>query len=222
MNASRTLLAGWPTNHRSTGSQVQGAFDYPESVSPNQIPQNNGVWACTIIARNYLPAARVLATSFLSHHPGGRMFVLVLDDNLGELDGNEPFEVLHLDDLAIEPAELHTMAACYSVMELATAVKPWLLETLLRRGTPSVLYLDPDIQVFHSLKELSDLAEEHNIVLTPHVTAPMPRDQKMTSETAILAIWDLQPGLYRSQSRRWALPPILDESPTQGVCRRPR
>ncbi|HXN62191.1 MAG TPA: methyltransferase domain-containing protein [Acidimicrobiales bacterium] len=160
-------------------------------MSSNQIPQSNGVWACTIIARNYLPAARVLATSFLSHHPGGRMFVLVLDDNLGELDGNEPFEVLHLDDLAIEPAELHTMAACYSVMELATAVKPWLLETLLRRGTPSVLYLDPDIQVFHSLKELSDLAEEHNIVLTPHVTAPMPRDQKMTSETAIL-----QSGIY--------------------------
>ena len=151
------------------------------------------------------PAARVLATSFLSHHPGGRMFVLVLDDNLGELDGNEPFEVLHLDELAIEPAELHTMAACYSVMELATAVKPWLLETLLRRGTPSVLYLDPDIQVFHSLKELSDLAEEHNIVLTPHVTAHASRSENDERDSNS-AIWDLQPGLYRSQSRRWALP----------------
>ena len=164
-------------------------FDYPEDVSPDRTTSHkHGVWACTIIARNYLPAARVLATSFLSYHPAGRMFVLVLDDPLSELDsGTEPFEVLHLADLEIEPAELHHMAASYSVMEFATAVKPWLLHALLRRGTSSVLYLDPDIQVFHSLHELSHLAEEHGIVLTPHVTAPMPRDGKMTSETAILA-----------------------------------
>ena len=147
------------------------------------------MWACTIIARNYLPAARVLATSFRQHHPAGRLFVLVLDDPLGEVDGGtEPFEVLHLMDLDIEQSELRHMAASYSVMEFATAVKPWLLHSLLRRGgTQSVLYLDPDIQVFHPLDELTQLAEEHGIVLTPHVTAPMPRDHKMTSETSILA-----------------------------------
>jgi glycosyltransferase involved in cell wall biosynthesis len=163
-------------------------FDYPEVVSPDRPSHADGVWACTIIARNYLPAARVLATSFLSHHPSGRVFVLVLDDPFGELDsGTEPFEVLHLTDLEIERSELHQMAASYSVTEFATAVKPWLLDALLRRGNPSVLYLDPDVQVFHPLDELSHLAETNGIVLTPHVTAPMPRDQKMTSETSILA-----------------------------------
>ena len=30
------------------------------------------VQICTIIARNYLPAARVLAASFLEHHPDGQ------------------------------------------------------------------------------------------------------------------------------------------------------
>jgi glycosyltransferase involved in cell wall biosynthesis/SAM-dependent methyltransferase len=162
-------------------------FDYPQGVTPDRT-YDQSVWACSIIARNYLPAARVLATSFLTHHPAGRMFVLVLDDPLRELDsGSEPFEVLHLSDLAIEPSELHHMAASYSVMEFATAVKPWLLHSLLQRSAQSVLYLDPDIQVFHSLDELSRLAEGHGMVLTPHVTAPMPRDQKMTSETSILA-----------------------------------
>jgi glycosyltransferase involved in cell wall biosynthesis/SAM-dependent methyltransferase len=146
------------------------------------------VCACTIIARNYLPAARILATSFLSHHPAGRVSVLVLDDPLRELDSDtEPFEVLHLADLDIEQSELRHMAAAYSVMEFATAVKPWLLHLLLQRNTQAVLYLDPDIQVFHSLGDLARLAKEHGIVLTPHVTAPMPRDQKMTSETSILA-----------------------------------
>jgi glycosyltransferase involved in cell wall biosynthesis/SAM-dependent methyltransferase len=167
--------------------------DYPQGVTPDRSSDEHGVWACTIIARNYLPAARVLATSFCQHHPAGRMFVLVLDDPSGELDSDtEPFEVLHLSDLDIELSELHHMAASYSLTEFATAVKPWLLQSLLRRrDTQSVLYLDPDIQVFHPLDELTQLAEEHGIVLTPHVTAPMPRDHKMTNESSIL-----QAGIY--------------------------
>ena len=47
------------------------------------------------------------------------------------------------------------MAASYDVMELSTAVKPWLLRHLLDRpGVDSVAYLDPDIQVFASLEEI--------------------------------------------------------------------
>ena len=47
------------------------------------------------------------------------------------------------------------MAAIYDVMELSTAVKPWLLRHLLERpGVDSVTYLDPDIQVFDSLDEI--------------------------------------------------------------------
>ncbi|HMD47205.1 MAG TPA: methyltransferase domain-containing protein [Acidimicrobiales bacterium] len=154
------------------------------SASPGQ--PSPGVQACTIIARNYLPAARVLARSFVEHNPDGQMHVLVLDDPLGEIDAEqEPFEVLRLGDLAAEPGEMDKMAACYTVMELATAVKPWLLHTLLGR-TDAVLYLDPDIQVFHPLDHLSAMAREHGIVLTPHRTTPMPRDGKMPTETAIL------------------------------------
>ena len=167
----------------------ENPVDYPPGMTPDHSSDEHGVWACTIIARNYLPAARVLATSFRQHHPAGRLFVLLIDDPLGELDtGTEPFEVLHLSDLEIELSELHHMAALYSLMEFATAVKPWLLHSLLRRGeTQSVLYFDPDIQVFHPLDEVARQAEEHGIVLTPHVTAPMPRDHKMTNETSILA-----------------------------------
>src|SRR5208282_3516429 len=55
------------------------------------------------------------------------------------------------------------------------------------RGASSVLYLDPDIQVFHPLDDVARLAEERGIVLTPHVLRPMPRDGRMTTETSILA-----------------------------------
>ena len=146
------------------------------------------VHACTIIARNYLPLARVLGTSFRELHPDGTLTVLVFDDIDHEVVGDdEPFDVIHIDDLGDNVPELYRMAAMYDVTEFATALKPWLLEKLLRRGAPSVLYLDPDIQVFASLEEISSLAVEHDIVLTPHAVAPMPRDGKMTSETSILA-----------------------------------
>ena len=85
------------------------------------------VHACTIIARNYLPFARVLARSFHDHHPGGRVTALVLDDLERELDPRlEPFEIMHLDDL-FDTQERHDLAMIYDVMELATAVKPFLL-----------------------------------------------------------------------------------------------
>jgi len=147
-----------------------------------------GVHACTIIARNYLPLARVLGTSFRQHHPDGVLTVLVFDDVETQLTGeDEPFDIVHIDDLGKDVPELYRLAAMYDVTEFATALKPWLLEMLLRKGAPSVLYIDPDIQVFDSLQEITDLAQAHDIVLTPHAVEPMPRDAKMTSETSILA-----------------------------------
>lgn len=146
------------------------------------------VHACTIIARNYLPAARVLATSFAKHHPDGEFTTLVIDDRDRSLDeACEPFAVLRLDEIGLDPGELEKMAAIYDVMELSTAVKPWLLQTLLDRGAPSVAYLDPDIVVYAPLEEIARLAVTGGIVLTPHVTEPLPRDGKSASESEILA-----------------------------------
>ena len=77
------------------------------------------------------------------------------------------------------------MAMLYSVLELATALKPWLLRTLLRRHD-HVVYLDPDIAVYRPLDGISELARERSLVLTPHLTAPMSRRDAEPTETAIL------------------------------------
>ncbi|TMK98959.1 MAG: methyltransferase domain-containing protein [Actinobacteria bacterium] len=138
---------------------------------------------CTIIAKNYVAAARVLAESFHAHNPGGTCSVLVID---GHVDAAaEPFEVVTIPQLGIERFE--RMAALYTVLELATAVKPWLLRHLLaQNGTERVVYLDPDIQVFDSLQEVDELLREHHLVINPHLTEPMPRDSLRPSETDIL------------------------------------
>jgi glycosyltransferase involved in cell wall biosynthesis len=141
---------------------------------------------CTIIARNYLAQARVLARSFKEFHPEGNCTVLVIDDPTGYVDpAKEQFELLTIHDIGLPDAE--RMAAFYDVMELSTAVKPWLLRTLLRRpGYDSVSYLDPDIQVFAPLTKIEEEARKHGIVLTPHFTKPLPRDGRQPSEEDIL------------------------------------
>ena len=145
------------------------------------------VHICTIAARNYLPFVRTLATSFKEVHPDGRVSALIFDDVDCVVGSDEPFEVLRLTDLTERVDELHRMAMIYDVTEFATALKPWLLETLLGRGSDAVLYLDPDIQVFSSLQPLAEAAATHGIALTPHVDTPFPLDDRKTEDRAILA-----------------------------------
>ncbi len=141
---------------------------------------------CTIVAKNYVAHARVLARSFLATHPDGECAVLVVDDYEGYLDpAEEPFELIGLGEIGLPDAE--RMAASYDVTEFSTAVKPWLLRYLLERdGVEAVTYLDPDILVTDSLLEVEELALANGIVLTPHFTAPLPRDSKKPSEEDIL------------------------------------
>ena len=134
------------------------------------------VEACTIVARNYLPAARVFAESLRAVHPGSRVTVLVLDGP-APLSDDARFRSLGLSDVLPDRDERERLAFIYDVMELATAVKPLLLRKLLQEeGVDAVLYFDPDIQIFDSVEGLSQAAREHGIALVPHVVAPIPDD----------------------------------------------
>lgn len=142
---------------------------------------------CTIIARNYLSYARVLAESFRQQHPDGSCSVLVIDDVAGEIDSaSEPFEVLRPDFLGIDRFE--AMAAMYDVTELATAVKPWLLEGLLAdEHEGPVAYFDPDIRFYAPIDEIGRLAGRHELLLIPHIASPIPVDGLQPSEIDLMA-----------------------------------
>ena len=131
---------------------------------------------CTIIAKNYVAQARVLARSFAEHHPDGRFSTLIIDDFEGFIDPEqEPFRVLTPADIGCGE-EFPGMAARYTVLELSTAVKPWLLRHLMDQSGGPVTYLDPDIKVYGSLELLEQLAADHGVVLIPHNTVPLPHD----------------------------------------------
>lgn len=143
--------------------------------------------ACTIVARNYLPHARVLAASFRQHHPEGEFSVLIIDDEQRELDASgEPFTSLRLADIGLSIDEIGRLAGIYDVTELATAVKPRLLAWLLASGRDHIIYLDPDIKIYDTLDGIARLAAEHDIVLTPHTMVPVPRDGRRIDGLHIL------------------------------------
>ena len=129
--------------------------------------------ACTIVAKNYLAQARVLARSFVRHHPDARVFVLLVDEPEGRIDpAQEPFELVRLEQLRLP--DLRRLLFQYSVLELCTAVKPALLRWLIEeRGATELLYLDPDIEVFDRLEPVFEALATHSIALTPHITSPV-------------------------------------------------
>src|SRR5690349_20113078 len=156
---------------------------HANSRVPTQPRPRRAMRFCTVVARNYLAYARVLARSL--REVGEELSVLVLDDVDGEVDDEpEIFEVLRPHDLDISTREYHNMAVIYDVLELATAVKPWLLHRMLVDGDVAC-YLDPDIEVFASMAPVEALARRHSIVLTPHSTTPFPRDGLIPSEQTI-------------------------------------
>ncbi len=145
-----------------------------------------GLTVCTIISKNYLSYARVLAESIRRHNPHAQVFVLLVD----RLDGyfapdREPFELVPLERLGIR--DLDRFCFKYSILELNTAVKPTLLRHLLRdQGVKKLLYLDPDIVVYRPLDPLRRLLDHASIIVTPHLTEPLPADGRKPSDKDIL------------------------------------
>jgi len=144
----------------------------------------------TVVAKNYLSFARVLAQSFLRHHPDIPFFVLLSDEVDGYFDpGAEPFRLLRLADVGIP--DLPRIRFRSDRKQLAITSKPHLLSHLLDGGFGSVVFLDPDILVLSDLEELFARVRRHAIVLMPHLLAPLSGQGSVERELNIL-----QSGVY--------------------------
>ncbi len=139
--------------------------------------------ACTIISPNYLAFARVLARSYLEHHPGQRFFVLLVADLADvSLFAGEIFEPVALTEIGL--ADLRGEAMKFDILELNTNVKPAFLQHLFRtHGLEQLIYLDPDICVYSPLEPVfASLAGGATVVLTPHLTSPLDDDYQPSEQ----------------------------------------
>ena len=127
---------------------------------------------CTIIAQNYLPQAMALLESSRKIYPDIEFFILITDSE----DGLEEFlptaTILNLSDLEVNQEWIQEMKTFYDPVEFATALKPFLLLTLLTSKTRTVTFLDPDVILFSELSEGMSAGAEFGIALTPHRLTP--------------------------------------------------
>jgi len=158
---------------------------------------------CTIVSKNYLAAARVLIQSIRAWHDELYPVVLLVDRTDGYFDpADEPFQMLLAADLGI-PGWEH-FSAKYDILELNTAVKPYLIDFLFERFTPQkVIYFDPDIVVHRRLDDLLALLDQHTVVLTPHLLSPLD-DEYRPGDLDILRAGAYNLGFIAlSRSGRW-------------------
>lgn len=134
----------------------------------------------TSCINNYIPKARVLASTLKSFHPDWTFCLLLgeappADFHLDE----EPFDrLMSFDELAIP--NYRSWLFRHRVVEICTAAKgPALHYFLTCEKHEKVMYLDPDIMVCNPLTPLETLLDEHDFLLTPHQLTPQKTEQSI-------------------------------------------
>src|SRR5688500_1667523 len=110
------------------------------SVIRRMVSTKAPMTACTIVARNYLAQAEVLAASFKRYHPDCPFAVLVVDETGKQASRQDGVQLLTLADIGLDPGDAYRMPMIYNVTELSTAVKPWLLRRFLNEMMSPVIY----------------------------------------------------------------------------------
>ncbi|WP_141701034.1 hypothetical protein [Methyloceanibacter methanicus] len=131
-------------------------------------------------ALNFVPAARVLFESLKQQFPDCRT-VLGLADQFPDGLESETLgidEIWSLDEMVSEMEQPRGWVFRHNVMELATALKPFMLDRLLKRDDcEAAIFLDSDCVVFTPLSPVFDALERASIILTPHICRPHERDE---------------------------------------------
>ena len=173
--------------------------------------------ACTIVARNYLPYARVFAQSLTAVHPQARVTVLVIDGAADPSDAGL-FRSLRLEDVIPDAAERRRQTFMYDVTELSTAVKPLLLQRLLAEGAvvgPLLRSGHPGVRL--GRESLAAGEPTRGIVLTPHIAVAHPGRRLRDQRPRGVARRCLQPRIHRRRRRHRALPRMVVRPPAASL-----
>ncbi|GAA5180684.1 hypothetical protein GCM10025771_25780 [Niveibacterium umoris] len=127
----------------------------------------------TSAACNYIPKVRALVASIRKYHPEWIVHLALSDEVPEGLDlSSEPFDEIHPVS-SLEIPDVVGWSFCHTIVELSTAIKPFLLARLLDRpDCAGVVYLDPDTVLFSRLDDVVEAIGSANIALTPHQVSP--------------------------------------------------
>lgn len=173
--------------------------------------------ACTVIAKNELSMARVLAQAWQNVHPDGSFIALLLDSAKGFFHPErEAFQIILSAQLQIP--DLPGFFFRHVREEAASAVKPFFFSYLFSQyPIEHLIYLAPESLVLNPLDDLLEVLCRADVVLTSHITRPLPHDNATLSDSDIFRMGCYAPGflaLRRSarscQLLRWWSEKISD------------
>ncbi|MGD9897435.1 MAG: glycosyltransferase [Candidatus Methylacidiphilaceae bacterium] len=157
---------------------VRGAGSFPMDGTLKRLA------VFTLATPDRIAHARVLLASFARHNPKWERHVFVVDRPggpaafTGGLARERSIEELGLPD---SPARF----VWYNLLEATTSLKATGFRCLFADGFDVVLYLDADIKVYSELREVEEELSQHALLLTPHLTQPLPQDGLLPNEGII-------------------------------------
>jgi Rhamnan synthesis protein F len=153
-----------------------------------------GVHLFTSFTYGYLSRARVLAKSVRGRHPDWRLCAIVVDaapPGFDDATWRNDFDYV-VDASTLFPGVWSRWIFKHDVVEACTAVKGHALLHLMSQGGEKIIYLDPDIAVFHSLQPIIEQLDQASIILTPHQVEPNLTENEIVDNE----LTSLQTGIY--------------------------
>ncbi len=143
---------------------------------------------CTIITKTFLPQARCLTDSFLTHYPNGHVFLLLIDEIEGCFDpAQERFAFIQARELRIPNFEQMTFR--YTIYEICCALRPFFFAYLFETySIQTLIYLDADMYIYQPLTKVQEILRASQVVITPHLLAPLSDDGRFPDEPTILNV----------------------------------
>ncbi|NUQ81810.1 MAG: glycosyl transferase [Bacteroidetes bacterium] len=143
--------------------------------------------AFTLCSNNYLAMAKTLGESVLAQHPDWTFVTGLVDHPESAIDYSAfPGLVIPVEELGI--GGFDRMQLNYNIIELNTSVKPFYFQHLFKTNPSAdvVVYLDPDTYVYNRLDAVLPAGGTDLIVLTPHISQPIPLDGLYPDENLVL------------------------------------
>lgn len=137
----------------------------------------------TICSNNYLGYAKTLCESLIRSCSVKEVIVFICDteNNLVDYKNIKGCHLVFLNQLDI--SDIESMLSQYTVIEMNTALKPFAFKWCLENYSDEfILFLDPDTYVTGNLSSCVEELGQGNLLLTPHILSPIPRDEHTPQE----------------------------------------
>lgn len=182
--------------------EARGRIEFPELRSTNaSIPKASGqlpydkTCIFTISAWNNFGFVQALFSSAISSNPRIKCRIWVVADRpspvpqlISAVRSSLAFDIITVSELQeLSPFSIDELAMKFDLVEFSTSLKPLAFLYLFKvMGVKHALYFDNDCWLTDSLDDLLNQLQGHQVIVTPHITTPIPEDGKSQVDLNIL------------------------------------